>query len=254
MKDWLLHLLRLSLKAFFVTLSIFVSLYLVSFYLGPLRLSVSNKNVDQRNLFSVSGEGSVSVKPDMATISLGIVVQSPSVTEGQKKANEKIDQTVIALKRLGLEEKDLKTTAYNIYPNYSYVGGKQSLSGYNVSIDMSVKVRNFDLLNQVIDAATRSGVNQLGAIVFELEKKDEALNQARAEAVKAAKEKAQKLAALAGLRLGKLINVSEGQDFERPPIYALDGAKGVGGAGGETRVQPGQTEIKVTVTLEYEIL
>ena len=253
MDSWLIHLLRLAVKGALVSSFIFISLNLLSSYLGPLKISINSKNVDQKTLFSVTGEGSVSVKPDIATISMGIVVQNPSVTEGQKKSNEIINRTTNDLKALGVSEKDIKTVSYNIYPNYTYDNGKQSLNGYNINIDLSIKVRDFELLNKVIDTATASGVNQVGGVSFDVEKKEEATNKARAEAVRLAKEKALRLSSLAGLKLGRIVNLSEGQSLERPPFVSMD-AKGIGGGGGETQVQPGQTEVKVSVTLDYETL
>lgn len=252
MKGWLWQVFKVSLNWSLVVSFVFIFLSALSTYLGPLKISVNSKNVDQKTLFSVSGEGSVAVKPDIAAVSMGIAVQDLSVTQGQKRANETINKTTKVLTDLGVTEKDIKTISYNIFPNYNYIEGKQTLAGYNINIDLKVLVRDFERLNRVIDAATASGVNQIGGVSFDVEKKEDALNQARAEAVKKAKEKAARLAGLAGLRLGKIVNLQESSAGERPPYIALE-ARGIGG-GGETQIQPGQTEIKLTVTLEYETL
>lgn len=252
MKSYLFHLFKLSFKSALVASFVFVFLLVLTNYLGPLKFSLNTRSIDQKNLFSVDGEGTAPVKPDVALVNMGFVVQDTSVVNGQKRANEVINKTTEALKSLGIKDSDIKTTSYNIYPNYNYISGKQSLSGYTINIELSLKVRNFDSLNRAIDTATQTGINQIGSVTFDVENKDGGLNIARQEAVKKAKDKAQRLAALAGIKLGKIINVHEGPFFNQPLPIGLSAEKAIGG--GETRVQPGQTEVKVSVTLDYETL
>lgn len=251
-RSYLFHLVKLSFKSALVASFVFVFLSVLTNYLGPLKLSLNIRNVDQKNLFSVDGLGKASVKPDIALVSMGFVVQDPSVVNGQKLANEVINKTTSALKSLGINEKDIKTTSYNIYPNYNYLSGKQSLNGYTINIELSLKIHNFDRLNQAIDTATASGINQIGSVTFDVENKEAALNLARAEAVKKAMAKASRLSSLVGLKLGRIVNVREGQTFSPQPYAALSADKGLGG--GETQVQPGQSEVSLTVTLDYETL
>lgn len=252
--NYLSHVIKVSLKVTLVSVFVFVALSYLTNFLGPLKLSLNTKNIDQQNFFSVDGEGTVSVKPDIALVNVGFVVQDLSVVTGQKKANEVINNTTTALKALGITEKDIKTTAYNIYPNYNYLNGKQTLNGYTINIGMIIKVRNFDLLNRVVDSATASGINQISGISFDVENKDDATNIARKEAVKSAKDKAQKLASLAGIKLGRIVNVREGQVVNPVPYLPMSAKAVGGGVADNTQVQPGQTEVKVSVTLDYETL
>ena len=252
--NYLLHTIRFAVKAAVVTLFVLAVVYLSNSFFGPLRASLNFKNLDQTNLFSVDGEGTASVKPDLANITMGFVVTDASVTSGQKRANEVINNVTNNVKALGVSGADVKTTSYNIYPNYNYNNGRQSLNGYTINIEMSLKVRNFDVLNKVIDSATAAGINQISGVAFDVENKDDAMNLARQEAVKAAKAKAARLSGLAGIRLGRIVNVRETPAGSPIPYMSLNAAKSVGGASPDTQVQPGQTEIKVNVTLDYETL
>jgi uncharacterized protein YggE len=113
-----------------------------------------------------------------------------------------------------------------------------------------------DRLNNVIDAGTAAGANSVSGVSFEVENKDEAINQARAEAIKKAKDKAKRIASESGISLGRIINVSESYPGNYQPYAVADMAfgKGAGGNAEQTNIQPGQTEIKVEVTVSYETL
>ena len=203
----------------------------------------------------VSGTGKVTAVPDIATISLGIVESGYSLKEAQKSVDAKSNALTSALKRLGIAEKDIKTTSYNVYPEYDYNSTPQKITGYRVSISYSVKVRDFDKINDVLVKATEVGANNIGGVNFEVNEKTkkEKLQEAREEAVKEAKEKAQGLAKAANISLGKIINISESQGIDYPrPMASKEIAVG---AGEEIKpdIQPGETEISVSISLTYEI-
>ncbi|MCL5004296.1 MAG: SIMPL domain-containing protein [Patescibacteria group bacterium] len=254
MLEYLIQLFKVSLKIAAAASLTFIFLSLLSNYLTPLKISLNTKNVDQKNLFTVEGDGTVYVKPDLASLNLGFTVQSPSVTGGQGRANDIINKVQASLKSLGVSQADIKTTAYNIYPNYDYSGGQSRLNGYTINISLGVKVRNFDLLNKVIDSATSDGVNQVSGVTFEVEKKDEAENEALKLAIEAAKKKAAEISSLSGIRLGSLVNVRQNVSTLPPPLYAMGAQRGSTEAAPATQVEPGQNEIKVTVSLDYETL
>ena len=186
---------------------------------------------------------------------MGIQVNKTTVEEAQKKANEKINNTIQAIKKLGIEEKYIKTISYNVYPDYDYRSG-QKIIGYNINITLQVKVKDFDKVNQVIDTATSLGLNQIGNLEFTLddEKLEEAKMEARKEAIEKAKIKASQIAKAGGLRLGKIVDISENiiPNYPTPLLRST-------GIGGEvedqkTEIQPGESEITISVILSYETL
>ncbi len=170
------------------------------------------------------------------------------------------NKTIIqALKDNGVEAKDITTQNYSVNPNYDYRDGSNKITGYTVNTSLEVKLTDFDKLNQAIDAATQLGANQVGSLTFTLSDKvkAQAETDARKQAVDQAKSKAESLAHAAGIPLGKIINVQENSSPVPAPLYRTMEAKADNGslpAVPPTQIEPGSTEVKLTVTLSYEIL
>lgn len=217
---------------------------------GPLPFSVTSVTTQKSDTFNVTGEGKVSVIPDIATINAGISVQASTVKAAQDQMNSVINKVSDAVKNAGVDSKDIQTSNYNVSPGYDFSGGSQRIIGYRADTNLTVKVRNLDNVNQVIDAATANGANQISGLNFEVEDKTKAENDARQKAVEEAKKKASEAAKIAGFKLGRIINYSENfQGGIRPlPVMELSRATGA-----PTQVEPGSTEVVVNVTLSYEI-
>ena len=222
--------------------------------MGP-GIPISSVVSQKQDFFTVEGVGKVTVVPDTAIVDLGINVQSPTVKSAQTQANTVIKDITSALKDLDIDAQDLKTSNYSIYPQYDYAAGRNRITGYQVNVSLTVKVRDIDKVNQVIDAATAKGANTIGGILLTVDetKQKELKQQAREQAVKEAKTKAESLARAAGLSLGKIVNVQESDSSDPRPILYAKSAPEVGlGGGGDTSIQPGSTDITSSVTLFYE--
>lgn len=232
--------------------AIFVFLF-ISSRLG-LKLPISVISQDRGQPLVVEGQGKVTVVPDVAKVFLGIEESGSSLASVQKSVNQKSKSLVDALKKLGIGEKDIKTTSYNVFPDYDYESRPQRITGYRVNITYEVTVKDFDKINDVVIRATEIGANVVGNISFDVneETKKKKLDEAREEAVKEAKDKAQSLAQAAGVSLGKILNISEFPSFEPPTPFALK--EGVGGTEpARPEITPGETEISVTVSISFEI-
>lgn len=241
-------LLLLGFFVFFILLALYFK------FVGPIPVSVNSVVTTKTDLFTVSGEGKVVATPTIAKINLGISTNSATVKEAQNQANQIINKIIEDLEKMGIEKKDIKTTSYNINPNYDFSSGKQRITGFQANINLEVTARDLDKVNQVIDTATADGANLVGGLQFTIadEKLKELQKQARDEAIKKAKEKAQSLSQSAGINLGKIVNVQEeGNQFMPPRFTAMDTA--MGGGGEPTKVEPGEQEIVVSVSLSYEI-
>ena len=205
----------------------------------------------------VSAEGKVVTVPDIAKVSVGIQETGQTLKQVQDNANKKSQSLVTALKSLEIDEKDIKTTSYNVYPQYDYTNPSSRITGYQVSINYEVTVKDIDKVNDVLSQVTNSGANLVGGVTFAIsdEVKKDKLNEAREKASNEAKEKAKGLAKAAGITLGKIINVSESEGFDYPrPMPMMEKAVDMGGIEPVTaEVTPGETELAVTVTLSYEI-
>lgn len=231
----------------------FLLLFIYTKLIGPIPFAVDSVTTTKTDSFSVTGEGVVAVKPDIAVINVGISADAPTVAEAQGKINSTINIVSNNIKKLGVAGSDIQTSSYNIHPNYDYSGGTQKVTGYQANTNLTVKVKDLEKVNNVIDTAAGGGANQIGNISFEVNDKTQAENEARAKAVAAAKQKAEQAARMAGFRLGKLINYSENFEGGPQPIPIATKAMDSRGGGTPTSIEPGSSEIKVNVTLSYEV-
>jgi len=226
--------------------------------LGPLPLSITQTTTQKESAFTVSGESEVSVVPDNARVSLGIRVNKSTVAEAQNEVNRVMSELSTKITQLGIEKKDIRTSNYSVNPEYDYTGGSRISKGYTVSSTVTVDVKKFELVNQVIDTATATGVNEVGGVSFTLsdEKEEEVKKEAREKAIEKAKDNADELSRLAGMKLGKIINVTEGRN-NAVPLYQsarLMEAKADAALNQATNIEAGTSSYNYSVTLSYETL
>lgn len=237
-----------AVSLFFVLLIAYTKL------IGPIPFSLQSIVTNKTDTFAVSGEGKVTMVPDIAIVHVGVTAQGANVTRVQEELNVKINAMSEAIKKLGVDAKDIKTSYYNISPTYDYSAANQRITGYQANSNLTIKVRKIDNANAVIDAATSQGANQVGGVSFDVDDKTKAENEAREAAVADAKSKAEAAAKAAGFKLGRVINYSEGGgSAPRPMMYDSAKTLPIAGGGEPTQVEPGSSEISVNVTLSYEI-
>jgi uncharacterized protein len=244
-------------KKLFIFLVLIVLPALYFRFVGPIPLSINSVVSNKADLFTVSGEGKVSIVPDVVNINLGISVNQTTIKSAQQQANLVIKKIQDDLKKLGIKDENIKTVNYNINPSYDWTSGKGRIIGYEVTTNLSVGITDFEKINSVIDTATTDGANLVGNLQFSVNdnKLKELKSKARKLAIEEAKVKAQDLAKASGLKLGKLVNVTENQDNQViRPIYAE--LKAVGGAptDTQTKITPGEQDITSSVILSYETL
>jgi uncharacterized protein len=242
------------LSVFVALFLFFVLLYGFTKVLGPIPFYISSVTTQNPNGFSVVGEGRVQIKPDKATVNLGVQSSGPAKDQVQNQMNKISGAVISALKSQGIDEKDIQTSQYTINPTYDYTSGSQKITGYSGSTNVTVTVTDIGKVNGVIDAATSAGANQVGTPQFSNTDNSTALDQARQLAIADAKKKAQVAASSAGFSLGKIINYSESEAGNPVPIpfaagVAADSAK----VSPPTQIAPGQNEVDLDVTLTYEV-
>ncbi|MEK7121338.1 MAG: SIMPL domain-containing protein [Patescibacteria group bacterium] len=205
------------------------------------------------NTVSFSGEGKVVAKPDIAKINLSIVTDAPTSKAAQDDNSKKSKAVTDYLKKQNIEEKDIKTTGYNIYPQYKYsqFGGNPQITGYQVNQSMEVKIRDLDKVSNILDGVVSAGANQVNGLSFEIDNQDALKAEARAKAIADAKKKANELQSQVGISLGKIVNFSENTGGYPVPIYYE--AKSMGGGGKGPSVPTGENEIMVSVNITYQI-
>lgn len=218
-------------------------------------LSISSTNTQKTDLFTVSGEGKVSVIPDTGIVNLGITINRGDVKSAQSEVNRVMDKITQDIKKLGIEDKDIKTQNYSIYPQYDYQNGANRITGYHVNSNLVVTVRQLEKINSVIDTATADGANTVGGVTLTVDeaRHKQLLQEARDQAVAEAKVKAESLSRSAGITLGRIVNIQESGDRPISPLFlAKEMAADGRGGGADTSISPGSTDISTTVTLFYE--
>lgn len=214
------------------------------------------KNFTVDNTVAVEGKGEIFAKPDVAMVDFSVVTESLSIQVAMQDNAQRINNLTSYLKEKGIEDKDIKTTGFNLYPKYDYVEGVANLSGYEVSQSLSVKVREIDSIGEVIKGATDNGANRIGQLGFIVDDQTDFLNEAREQAIKEAKSKASVLASSLGVRLGKIVGFTEQVGGSQPyPPFFREAAQAIGGASDSIpQIQTGENTISVVVNVVYEII
>jgi uncharacterized protein YggE len=242
---------------FLTILFIFLGFVVYTKFFGPIPFTVNSITTTKSTLFTVSGTGDATAIPDTALLSLGVNKTASTVDAAQKQVNTIINQVTENIKRLGVDAKDIKTVNYSVNPNYDYTAGSQKINGYVVDATIEVKVTPIDKANQAIDAATAAGATSVGNIQFTLadDKKKALEEQARKEAIDAAKAKAESISRTAGIRLGRIVDVQENNSgYPQPVMMAAGLDKAVAPENPTTQLNPGENKITSNVTISYETL
>ncbi|MFC2063405.1 SIMPL domain-containing protein [Chloroflexota bacterium] len=205
----------------------------------------------------VTGEGEVSVVPDVAIVSLGVEVQASTVTAAQQQAAEAMDAVMAVLAAEGIADEDIKTQYYNVYPLRHWDDDQEILIGYRVTNMAAVKIRDVANAGAVIDAVVAGGGDyiRISGISFTVDEPAAYYDEARTLAMNDAKEKAEQLARQAGVSLGKPIFISEGTISSISPYYdAYRQEAAVSSGDYTTSISPGETDVRLTVQVVYSIV
>lgn len=233
-----------------------LAFFVLTKILGPIPFTVNSIQTMQNDLFSVDGVGEATGIPDTAKITVGVTKTASTVQLAQSQTNTVIHTILQELKKLGIPQKDIKTTNYSVNPSIDYSSDTQRITGYIVTVTMDVKIRDAKKANQALDIAAKNGANIIGGVSFVLNDEDQEKLEAKAreEAIKNAKKKAQEMSNQVGIRLGRIVNISV-KPTSPPLLYdqmAASEERSVGGL--PTELQPGENRVQVTVTLSYETL
>ncbi len=242
---------QLKKVAFGLSAALAVSLSFLSLA-GAWRLYQPLPELGKTPTISVSGEGKVVAKPDIAEVSFSVVTQGNNPAEVQRSNDEKMTRVVEFLKSQGVKEDDIRTTGYNLYPQYDYdKEGRRppEIIGYSLTQTVAVKVRDLSVVGKIVGGVTEKGANQINSIGFSIDNPDSLKEKAREEAIKEARERAEVIASQLGARLGKVVSFSESPIAIPMPF----GVGGFEGRGGGSPIEAGTEEITVTVSVTYAI-
>lgn len=246
-------------------LSIFAAIILTAgtIYLGILSWNATKSHdyigvsEEQQHSIMVSGVGEVFGVPDIIKIQLGHSVEKKTVADAQKENTDKMNAVIKKLKEdFKVESADIQTANYNIYPQYDWYNGRQSLRGYQVSQNIDLKIRKLDDISRILDMAGQLGLNQVGNLSFEMDNPEDLKKQARDKAVENAKKNAEELSESVGVKLGRIISFSESgnqpDNAYNVEYKMMNESAGMGGAA--PSIETGSSKIKIIANIEYEVL
>ncbi len=204
---------------------------------------------------SVSGEGRASGAPDTVVLNIGASAKETTVAAANSEVQAAMARLLDSLKGNGVAEKDIQTSQLSISPEYDYQYSQAKLTGYRVSHTLQVKVRDIDAAGKVIDDGVEAAgdVVQVGGISLTIDDTSALRSQAREQAMADAKAKADELARLAGLEVGKPISISESSGSPYTPVYPTAASSSSGEALAQTVVMPGELDVVVNVQVTYGI-
>ena len=207
---------------------------------------------------SVTGTGEVDVVPDIVTLRLGIEAQKATVAEAQAEAAETMNTVLAALTDSGVDEKDIQAQQYSIrqVTKWDRDTEEEIVIGYRVTHMVTAKIRDVENAGSVIDAVAGAGgdLTRIDSLSFSIDDPSAYHEEAREEAMADAKAKAEQLADLAGVGVGKPTYISEGAVIP-PAVYVRDIAYGAEAAPVvvPTTISPGEMTITLTVQVGYSI-
>ncbi len=204
---------------------------------------------------SVTGSGVVYVSPDIAYINIGVRSQADTVVEALELNNAQAKAIKDTLIAEGIDEKDIQTSSFNVYPQSDYDSQGMIVRTYfTVENNVYVTVRDLNSIGKVLDAVAKSGANNIYGITFDVQDKTEAQSTARKLAVESAEAQAQELAAAAGVELGEVILISSSASYAQPFYgYGMGGGSEGAAYSGTVPIAAGQMQINAEVTMAYRI-
>lgn len=201
-------------------------------------------------LLTVSADAEVRAAPDLATISTGVRTEAATAQAALADNAKRMQAVFAALKKAGIADKDVQTSNLSISPQYAYAEREPpKLTGYQASNQVSVIVRDLGRLGAAVDAVVAAGSNQVDGVAFGLTDPDKARDQARKDAVAKARARAELYAQAAGLKVARIVSISEGA-AEPPPVPMPMAKLAMSDA---TPTAPGELAIGVTVNVAFEL-
>jgi len=191
--------------------------------------------------------------PDVAVISAGVVTRSPTATGAIQDAADRMQRVLAALKRAGIEGRDIQTSSVSLNPEYRYVENQPpQLTGYTASNQLTIRFRDIRNSGKILDALVKEGANQINGPNLTIDKPEAALDEARAKAVAMGRARAELYARSLGLRVARVVVVSEtGGNYPVPPPRPM--VMEARAMAANTTIEAGEQKLEVTLAMTFEL-
>ncbi len=216
---------------------------------GQVTQAIAGTRLD----LNVTGE--VTRVPDLAVITAGVVSRSATATGALQDNAKRMDRVVAALKSAGIADKDIQTSAISLNAEYRYPDNQApQLTGYTASNQVTVQFHDIRNSGKILDALVTQGANQISGPRMTIEHPQEALDEARAKAIAAGRARAELYARSLGMRVARVVSVSESGGNYAPPPPAPPPAPMLASAErASTRIEPGEQKLQVQLSMVFEL-
>jgi uncharacterized protein YggE len=212
----------------------------------PIAQTIAGTRLD------ISATGEATRIPDVAIISAGVVTRATTATEAISQAAARMDRVRSALARAGIAPRDIQTSSINLNPEYRYENNQPpQLVGYSATNQLTVRFRDIRNSGKILDALVREGANQINGPTLTIDQPDAALDEARAKAVAVGRARAELYARSLGMRVVRLVSVSEGGGNYAPPPPMPMAMQARGER--DTAIEPGEQKLQVTLSMVFEL-
>ncbi|PTW53222.1 hypothetical protein C8N35_11738 [Breoghania corrubedonensis] len=212
---------------------------------------------DKVATMTLTGTGDVTATPDMAVVTSGVVSQAKTAREALTANTDAMTGLIGEIKSAGIEARDIQTNGFSISPRYAERrdgnGNWQEdrkIVGYQVNNGVSVRVRDLSKLGALLDAMVTKGANNVGGIHFIVSNADERRDEARTAAVTDVKRKAELYAKAAGVKLGRILSISEGDTYRPQPMMMVRSMKAEDAS---VPMEAGEETLSVNVTITWQL-
>lgn len=204
---------------------------------------------------SLSADSNVKQAPDLATVSAGVVTLQRTAKGAMEENARRMTAVFAAIRAAGVAERDLQTSGVTVAAQYDYQPNQRPrITGYQVSNTVTIRMRDLNAVGPVLDALVAQGANQINGPTFGLDNPDAALDKARAEAMGKAMRRAELYAKAAGLRVARVVTISESGGYTPPqPMMMMARMAAASDAAPETQVAPGEVTLNASVSVVFEL-
>jgi uncharacterized protein len=198
----------------------------------------------------VAASGEVTRVPDLVRINAGVVTQAAGASEALRLNAARMERVRAALRRAGIAERDIQTSNVSLHADYRYAENQPpQLTGYRATNEVNVRFRDIANSGAILDALVAEGANQINGPMLEIERPEAALDEARTRALTVARSRAELYARALGLRVKRILSVSEPGAAPVMPMPAMR----LQAADSATQIAPGEQTLSVTLNVSFEL-
>lgn len=219
---------------------------------APANAQVQHAQPISGTRLDVVATGEVTRTPDLARIQAGVVTQAQNATDAIRQNAARMESVRSALRRAGIEARDIQTSTIALHPEYRYAENQPpQLVGYRATNEVTVRFRDIANTGRILDALVAEGANQISGPMLTIDRPEAALDEARTRAIAIARERAELYAGALGMRVARVLSVSEAGMVGPPmpvPVARMEAARDA-----STQIDPGEQTLGVTLTVSFEL-